>query len=277
MRDEHRDTNQRNWDERARIHARSKLYDLDGFVAGAPSIWLHPCERVELGSVEGRSVCQLQCHLGVETLSWARLGASRVVGLDFSRDAIATARDLAERCGLADRARFVESDVHDAERALGDEAPFDVVYVSVGAICWLPSIARWARIVRALLKPGGVLYVREVHPMMNGVFERDGKLVLEGPYFEREEPTRWDDGTTYTEGRPQLENVTSFEWAHGLGEIVQALLDVGLVIEMLHEHRDAKYQPFESMTRGDDGLWRLPEAHRDWLPLTFTLRARLPG
>ena len=277
MHEDHLETNRRNWNERARIHARSQFYDLDGFVEGRRQAWLHPVEPRELGSVKGRSLCHLQCHLGVETLSWARLGASRVVGLDFSSEAIASARSLAERCGLADRARFVESDVHDAERALAGEAPFDIVYVSVGAICWLPSVARWARVVRGLLRPGGVLYVREVHPMLATVFEREGSLVVEAPYFERPEPTRWDDGTTYTEGRPRLENVTCFEWAHGLGEIVQAILDAGLSLELLHEHRDAEFQPLESMQRGEDGLWRLPEPWRDRLPLTFTLRARAKG
>lgn len=277
MDQEHLDTNRRNWNERARIHARSKFYDLDGFVEGRRHTWLHPAEPRELGPIAGRSLCHLQCHLGVETLSWARLGAARVVGLDFSSEAIATARSLAERCELTDRARFVESDVHDAERALAGEAPFDVVYVSLGAICWLPSVARWARIVRSLLRPGGVLYVREVHPMLATVFERDGKLVVEAPYFERTEPTRWDDGLTYTEGRPRVENATYFEWAHGLGEIVQAILDTGLSLELLHEHRDAEFQPLESMRREDDGLWRLPEAWRDRVPLTFTLRARANG
>jgi hypothetical protein len=120
-----------------------------------------------------------------------------------------------------------------------------------------------------------VLYVREVHPMLNAVYERDGRLLVEAPYFETPEPTRWDDGTTYTEGRPALENKTSFEWSHGLGEIVQALLDAGLSIELLHEHKDAEFQPLDSMVRGEDGLFRLPPATRDRVPLTFSLRAKL--
>ena len=274
MRDEHRDTNRKNWDERARVHAKSEMYDLEGFVAEPDRIWLHPTEAGELGGVRGKSVCQLQCHLGIETLSWARLGAARVVGLDFSLDAIEIARSLAARTGLGERATFVVSDVHDAPAALRDHAPFDVVYVSVGAICWLPSITRWASIVAELLAPGGVLYVREVHPMVNALYEKDGAIVADQPYFELPEPARWDDGETYTEGRPKLENKTCFEWSHGLGEIVQALLDRGLALELLHEHRDAEFQPFPSMVKEADGLWRLPVATRDRVPLTFSLRAR---
>ena len=120
----------------------------------------------------GKSLVQLQCHLGIETLAWARLGAMRVVGLDFSDTALAHARSLAERCGLADRARFVLADVHDAVRALDQHAPFDVVYVSVGALLWLPSVRRWAQIYD-LLCAEGALYVREVHPMLLGSGRRE--------------------------------------------------------------------------------------------------------
>jgi SAM-dependent methyltransferase len=273
MRDE-LEANRRNWDERARVHARSEFYDVEGFVAGRRELWLHPGDVADLGSVTGKSLCQLQCHLGVETLSWARLGASRVVGLDFSRDAIETARSLAERCGLSDRATFVEADVHDAPTALAGHAPFDIVYVSVGAICWLPSIARWAEAVQALLAPGGVLYVREVHPMLSSMEEREGRYQLVRPYFEVREPVRWEDGTTYTEGDTRIESAVCFEWTHGLGEIVQALLARGLQLELLREHRDAEWPALPSLVRGEDGLWRLPETARDMLPLTFSLRAR---
>jgi SAM-dependent methyltransferase len=274
VKDEHREANRANWNDRARVHATSKFYDVEGFVRGDRQVWLHPTEAGELGDVRGKSLCHLQCHLGIETLSWARLGAARVVGLDFSRDALAVARTIAERSGLSDRATFVEADVHDAVRVLEGHAPFDVVYVSVGAICWLPSIRRWADIVASLLAPGGVLYVREVHPMLNAVYEKEGVLLVDQPYFERVEPTRWDDGLTYTEGRPKMEHATSYEWSHGLGEIVQALLDAGLSIELLREQKDAEFQPLPSMIETSPGLWQLPPETRDRLPMTFSLRAR---
>jgi SAM-dependent methyltransferase len=275
MRDELRDSNRKNWDARARVHARSQFYDLDGFASGQRRLSLKPWEPDEVGDVTGKSLCQLQCHLGVETLSWARLGAGRVVGLDFSAEAIETARALAARCALTDRATFVEADVHDAPRALGGHAPFDIVYVSVGAICWLPEVKRWAAVVRGLLAPGGMLYMHEVHPMLGCIEQRDGRLEVERPYFECAEPIRWDDGTTYTEGHPTIEHKVCYEWTHGLGEIIQALLDEGLSLELLREHRAAEFQPLPSMQRGDDGLWRLPPELRDRVPLTYTLRARL--
>jgi SAM-dependent methyltransferase len=278
MKAEHRAANRANWDERAVIHARTSFYDVDGFVATPSRIWLHPGAPEELGDVHGKRLVHLQCHLGVETLSWGRLGARRVVGVDFSQPAILSARATAARLGLSeDRARFVVSDVHDAAAALADEPAFDVVFVSVGAICWLPSIARWADVATSLLAPGGVLYMREVHPMLATVLEREGHLVIEAPYFESAEPRRYDDASTYADPEARLSSATSYEWCHGLGETVQALLDRGLVLEVLREHRDAEWQALPSMTRGQDGLFRLPVGWQERLPLTFSVRARRPG
>jgi SAM-dependent methyltransferase len=274
MHAEHRDTNLRNWNERALIHARSKMYDLDGFVADPGKLWLHPAEPVELGSVVGKTLCHLQCHLGVETLSWLRLGARRVVGLDFAPAAVAAARELAERTGLSDRARFVEADVYAALTALDGELPFEVVYVSLGAICWLPDIRRWASLIASLLAPGGLLFLREVHPMLQTLLEQDERLWVAYPYFERVEPLRFDDGTTYTEGRPALVNTSSYEWNHGIAEVLSALLEVGFSIELFHEHREAEFQAFPSMVQGADGYFRLPEPMSERVPLVFSLRAR---
>ena len=273
MDDEHFQANRAMWNELATVHAATKFYDLDGFVAGNRT-GLHPTEPLELGSVAGKRLVQLQCHLGIETLAWARLGAKRVVGLDFSDAALARARSLAERCGLADRARFVLSDVHDAVRSLGDEAPFDVVYVSVGALLWLPSVRRWAAIASALLVPGGTLYVREAHPMLLAVNGDSGQLIVSSPYFERERPARSDDGRDYADPDARTVNTVCYEWNRGIGEIVQALLDAGLTIELLHEHRDAEWQAFPHMIRNQHGLYELPGDQRDNLPLTFSLRAR---
>jgi SAM-dependent methyltransferase len=273
MNQEYLQANRAIWNERANLHAPTKFYDLDGFVAGRRT-GLHPTEPLELGSVVGKSLVQLQCHLGIETLAWARLGAIRVVGLDFSDTALAHARSLAERCGLADRARFVLADVHDAARALGDHAPFDVVYVSVGALLWLPSVRRWAEICAALLSEGGVLYVREAHPMLLTVSEDSGQLIVKSHYFERAQPSRWNEDNDYADPDARPVNTAAYDWNRGLGEIVQALVDAGFTIELLHEHRDAEWKAFPHMIRNQHGLHELPADQRDNLPLTFSLRAR---
>src|SRR5581483_7835167 len=136
-------TNREWWDERVASHAKSTFYDLDAFRRGRDD--LRPFEGDELGvDPGGLDLLHLQCHLGTDTLSWARRGA-RVVGLDFSGPAVQAATELARAVGLDDRAEFVQSNVYDARRELGGRE-FDVVYTGVGALSWLPDIERWARV-----------------------------------------------------------------------------------------------------------------------------------
>ena len=155
-----------------------------------------PHEAATLGDVSGLDLVHLQCHFGLDTLAWARVGA-RVTGLDFSAPAVEQAADLARRAGLEDRARFVCANVYDAVEALG-HATYDVVYVSLGAVNWLPSIERWAEVVSSLLRPGGRLFVHDVHPLSNAFGEHE--LVVEHGYFEETEPSVDDLGLTYTDG-----------------------------------------------------------------------------
>ena len=153
--------NRANWDERVPIHLAAPIYDLAPLRAGEAR--MNAIEEAELGPVDGLRLLHLQCHFGHDSLILAQRGAT-VVGLDFSPPAIAAARAAAGALGLADRARFVEADVYDAPGAIGEPASFDRVYVTWGAICWLPDIAGWARIVAHFLKPGGSLYLAEGHP-----------------------------------------------------------------------------------------------------------------
>lgn len=267
MRDELR-ANRLNWDDRVDIHFDSVDHDVEGFVAGRRSF--PGVDLEEVGDVNGRSLVHLQCHFGMDTLSWARLGA-RAVGVDFSLRAIERARELARRMNLS--ARFVEADVHDAPTALAER--FDIVYVSLGAICWLPSITRWASVVRALLAPGGMLYIRDVHPVLWATeSSAPGKLELVGSYFESETPFTETSAETYA-GAGCVANERTYEWNHGLGEIVQAILDEGLTVERLLEHRWATWRALPWLERDDDGLYRMPEGQRDRLPMSFSLRARL--
>lgn len=257
--------NRRNWDERVTIHAVSDFYDLPGFRSGDVST-LRSFEPEELGDVAGRSLLHLQCHMGQDTLSWARRGA-RVTGLDFSGPAVATADGLAADLGLAERARFVVSDVYDAVEALDGER-FDVVYTGLGALVWLPDLPRWARVVASLLKDGGVLYLVEMHPITN-VFADDGRTV-ERDYFA-EQAQIWDEPYTYTDG-PALKATTNVEWDHTLGSVLSAIGAAGLRLEFLHEHDRTVFERFPVLERDAHGEFRLPPG-QPRLPLMFSLRA----
>ena len=260
-----RELNRALWDERVPIHVASDFYDAEGIVAGRSS--LRDFERAELGDVRGLSLVHLQCHFGLDTISWAREGA-RVAGLDFSERAVEAARELADRAGLADDARFVRADVYDAPQALDGER-FDVVYTGLGALNWLPDVERWAHVVRALLKPGGRLYLVEFHPFTATL--ADDELTVAYPYFH-EEPLTFEDEGTYADLAAHTTQNRSVEWIHGLGEVVTAILGAGLQITLLHEHDHTLFERWPFLERHADGTYHLP-ADRPTLPLMYSLLA----
>jgi SAM-dependent methyltransferase len=270
---DYRAVNRANWDERAPAHAASPGYALDRFLADPDHLSkVVRFDLPRLGDVAGLRGVHLQCHIGTDTISLHRLGA-RMTGLDFSGASLEQARQLAAATNA--NVDFVESDVYDAPAALG-EGGFDLVYTGVGALCWLPDIRRWARVVSALLRPGGRLFLREGHPMLWALADsrEDGLLVVEYPYFERPEPTVWDEPGTYVETDVAFQHNVTHEWNHGLGEIFTALLDEGFDLTMLEEHDSAPWNALPGQTVSDEhGEWRL--ANRPWrLAQTYTLQAR---
>lgn len=256
------------WDEMATVHVSTELYDPDGLVEGRDD--LRPWEDEELGPVTGLDLLHLQCHIGTDTIGWARRGAD-VVGLDLSPEAIRVARDLSRRCGLD--VEWVESDVHDAAVALRGRS-FDVVYTGVGALGWLPDLARWAEVVRSLLRPGGCLYLVELHPMWVALVE-DGRTVCEDAIGARFE--RWDeqDRTSYADTERPLTHTSSFERLHSISDVLSAILSAGLVIELFHEF-DVTPAPTAWLEQREDRLFHFPPGMPRF-PLTYSLRARLPG
>jgi SAM-dependent methyltransferase len=198
--------NRANWDERVGVHIGPRGYDLALLRAGSGKF--NGIEEVELPPVEGSRIVHLQCHFGADSLKLAQRGAE-VTGLDFSARAIEVARALASELGLADRARFVHADLYEAIQAIPEPHGFDMVFVTWGAICWLPDIARWARIVATLLRPGGSLYLAEGHPYAY-VFDdaaraSDGMPGLFAAYFSRE-PVVETDPRDYIDRDARLAN-----------------------------------------------------------------------
>lgn len=225
-----------------------------------------------LGRLDGLDIVHLQCHLGTDTVSLVRLGACSMVGLDFSPSALMTARVFAERAG--NTVRFVDGDVYEAVERLGPER-FDVVYTGIGALCWLPEIHRWAKVVAGLLRPNGRLFMREGHPMLWSLGDPrpDGLLVVEYPYFEQD-GTRFVETTSYA-GEGELASPVSINFNHGLGEIFTALRNAGMRVTDLEEHREVPWNPLgDAMVASPDypGEFVLA-SNRDRLPLTYTLQA----
>lgn len=264
------ETNRRVWDELARLHPDTEFYDVPGFLEGESS--LNPLELKEVGDVvsDADSLLHLQCHFGMDTLSWARDFDVDVVGVDFSQNAIDEARALANATGLEDQATFVESNVLGLEL----DRTFDVVFTSYGAINWLPDLDAWAATIDHHIRPGGTFYIAEFHPfalMFEDLSEQHGRLAY--PYFDQDEPLTFEEDGSYADPDASLEHTRTNEWSHSLGAIITALCDIGLHIEFLHEFPWLEFQLYPSMVEYDDGYWRLPDDGTPAVPLTFSIRA----
>jgi SAM-dependent methyltransferase len=266
--------NRANWDERVAVHLGPRGYDLARLRAGKGR--LHPIEEAELPPLAGRRVLHLQCHFGADTLTLAQRGAV-VVGLDFSAAAIAAARALAQELKLADRARFVEADLYAAPAAIDAQGGFDLVFVTWGAIGWLPDIAAWAGIVAHFLKPGGRLYLAEGHPaalvLDDAAAGPDGRPGFLVPYLGGR-AMLFEDERDYADPEARLANRRTVEWLHPLGAVVTALIEAGLTLDWLHEHDCVPWRMFQCLVERD-GMFRWPD--RPWLPLAYSLSATRPA
>ena len=253
------------WDAWTRVHRESAFYDVPGFLAGRDP--LNRIETEELGDVRGKRFLHLQCHFGIDTLAWARRGA-RVTGVDFSPEAIATARQLAERAGLA--ATFVESDIY----ALGGcgLGEFDIVHSSYGVLGWLPDLDRWAQIIAAHLAPGGLFHLVENHGF--ALMLDDDGVAIRWPYLATGEPVRIETDGSYAgpvPGGPRIE----YGWAHGMGDVVTALVRAGLCIAWLREYPRSPFPFPKFLERRPEGDYGWPGG-RDDVPLVFSVGARDP-
>ncbi|MBE6483165.1 MAG: class I SAM-dependent methyltransferase [Actinomycetaceae bacterium] len=266
--------NRSNWDDRAALHEASG-YGIDALLASPTAISADIApDRERLGDLTGLDVAHLQCHLGGDTVSLARMGARRVVGLDLSGESLRRARSIAERAG-AD-IEFVEANIYDARRALTGD--FDLVYTSLGVLCWLPDIRAWAGVVASLLRHGGRLVLRDDHPVFQAVGDDTvGGLTLHEPYFQRREPMTWEDEASYVQtdaDAPAIAHTVSHQWNHGVGEILTALLEAGMALDEVTETRYSAWCRWpELMEPCAQGYRFIDPALRDRLPLQLAVVA----
>jgi SAM-dependent methyltransferase len=232
-------------------------------------------DQARLGSIDGLDILHLQCHIGTDTLSLARLGARSVTGLDFSVPALEAAAQLAHECGAT--IDYVEGEVYAAVDRLG-AGRFDLVYTGVGALCWLPDVRRWAQVVAALLRPNGRLFIREGHPVLWALSDPrpDGLLVIEYPYFETD-GTPFSEQFSYVEHEEPLASPDIVHFNHGLAEVITAVMDAGLELRAIEEHDTVPWNPLgDIMEEVGDSEFRLRD-EPERLPGTYTLQAVKPA
>ena len=270
-----RATNLANWESRVPVHTAPDGYDLAAFDDPTHLTDVVRYDLPRLGRLDGLDVVHLQCHIGTDTVSLARLGARSVTGVDFSPAALSAARSLSTRAG--EDVAFTESDVYDSVDVLGPSR-FDLVYTGIGALCWLPDVARWAAVVAGLLRPGGRLFIREGHPMLWTLSDPrpDGLLVIEHPYFESAGVTFHEPNSYAGEGT--LDAPETVQFNHGIAEILDGVLAAGLSLTGFEEHREVSWNPLgAAMVASADhpGEYVLAES-RDRLPCSYTLQAVKP-
>ncbi len=269
--DEQRAANRANWDDRVAGHIDG--YRVDRYIDDPSHMSdIVMFDRERLGDLTGTTALHLQCHIGTDTITLARLGAA-VTGIDFAPKAIAAARDIFAKTDTP--GRFIVSELYDAPEALDEQ--FDLVYTGVGALNWLADIDGWAGVVDHFVKPGGRLLITEAHPVAWALDQdrEDRLLVLDFPYFEGRMQT-WDEDFSYL-GDAKLTATVTHEWNHGLGEIFTALLTRGFIIKTFVEHTVLPWKMHSWMEESEDGWFRFPADVRDRVPLMYTLVAEKPA
>ena len=255
------------WEEVTPVHVASAFYDVEGFLRG--NITLGHVERRALGEVSGKRLLHLQCHFGLDTLSWARLGAE-VAGLDFSPSAVRQANELARRTGLDGMARFDEGDVTRAGRVFG--GGFDVVFTSLGTIVWLSDLEGWADTIVANLAEDGCFYFLDAHPTSMMFDERVTTPSVAYDYFHRTTPDLSPSGTPDYAVPDYRVQAPSRQFMWGTAEILAVLEARGLTIFELREYPFGAWRHFPDMEEGPDGYWY--RAPGEWkLPLLLAFKA----
>lgn len=255
------DINRASWNKRTDLHVKSAFYDLDNFLKGKTS--LHDIELTLLGDIQGKTILHLQCHFGQDSISLSRLGAD-VMGVDFSDNAIAQARELAQKTDSS--AKFICCDIYDLPNHLNDQ--FDMVFTSYGVIGWLPDLDKWAKVISGFLKPHGRFVFVEFHPvvwMFDENFEKIGYNYFKaGAIVETQTGTYADKTADITQ--------TSVSWNHGLGEVMSSLLKNGLEITAFDELNYSPYDCFNRTVEFEPLKYRI--AHLgDKIPIVYFLAA----
>ena len=254
------DANRELWDHKTPVHKDSDFYNVKGFIAGDTS--LNSIELKEMGKVKGKKILHLQCHFGLDTLSWARMGAE-VTGVDFSSAAILEARELAAKTGL--NAKFLQANVYDLPEILDEQ--FDIVFTSYGVIGWLPDLDLWASVINKFLRPGGFFYMAEFHPV---VWMMDEEFSHIKYHYHNKELIEVEMEGTYANKEAPLKG-KEYSWNHSISEVLNSLLSKGLGLSFFNEYSYSPYSCFNNLVKGSDGNFRI-RGIEDKVPMVYSVK-----
>ena len=255
------DANKQLWNQRTAVHKDSSFYNLAGFKAGENV--LTPIELNELGDVKGKTMLHLQCHFGMDSLNWARLGAV-VTGVDLSDEAIKEAKQLNNDLGM--NATFICCNVYDLKEHLNEK--FDIVFTSYGTIGWLPDLNKWAEIISCYLKPGGIFYMADFHPVL---WMFDDEFTHFQYSYENSEVIITESEGTYTDRDADITG-KEYGWNHSISEILNALITNGLQIGHFNEFMYSPYACFRNTVEFEKGKWYI-KGLEGKIPMVYSLKA----
>jgi SAM-dependent methyltransferase len=268
------DTTRRSWNLATRNHNSHKGDQAAALRSGTELLF--PEELELLGALDGRSLVHLQCNAGQDSLCLARRGA-RVLGVDFSDEAIGFARKLSADTGIP--AEFECAEVVDWLRTTPSR--FELVFSSYGTVGWLPDLGAWARGVARILEPGARFVYVEFHPILWSI--APDLRVTADDYFQVEpfhDPVRDYVAASATNlgaapgATPRENDVVATSYQYGLAQIVNALLDAGLSLETLREYPHANgCRVHEALVPAPGRRWLWPQGTAR-TPLMFALSAR---
>lgn len=273
--EEYFEANKKLWNQRTAIHKDSSFYDLAGFKAGKTV--LTPIELKELGDVKGKTMLHLQCHFGMDSLDWARRGAD-VTGVDLSDVAIIEAKRLSDELKM--NATFICANIYELHPEVAEskapsagwrrfgEAAFDIVFTSYGTIGWLPDLDKWADIIAHYLKPGGIFYIADFHPVL-WMFDDDFTHIKYA--YDNQEVIITESQGTYTDRKADIKT-TEYGWNHSISEILNALITSGLKIEMFNEHMYSPYPCFSNTVESEKGKWHI-KGMEGKIPMVYSIKA----
>jgi SAM-dependent methyltransferase len=257
------EANRQLWNQRTKVHVDSTFYNLDSFRKGASC--LTSIESNALGSVAGKTMLHLQCHFGMDSLDWARRGA-QVTGIDLSDEAINTAQKLSRELKLD--ARFICANVYDTLKHVSER--FDILFTSYGVVGWLPDLDKWAKVIAGALKPGGIFYMAEFHPV---VWMFDEEFTHVKYYYDNRELIITENQGTYTDRYATISG-KEYGWNHSIGEVLNSLINAGLEILSFDEFMYSPYPCFRNVIEFEKNKWHI-SGMEGKIPMVYSIKARL--
>jgi len=251
------------WDELSLVH-----YDLKNKIGMSDNKKLMDIELKELGDVTGKKILHLQCHLGLESIEMASMGAE-VTGVDYSENAIRKARLMAQEFGV--HVNFVCTSVEDMLGVANEY--YDIVFASCGTIMWIQDLNVWARQIALKLKRDGVFILIDEHPFA-AALKSDGDRLFVG-YKYKTDPSKpyitINEKSYIQEADVSLSNIKQMKWGHGVSGVLMNLLQNAIRIDKICEFKKTFYKMFDDMKCNSDGWWELDNNEFN-VPLMFVVR-----